>query len=982
MLAAASQGCGPTDGPKGTGGTGGEGVGGTGGTGGAGVGGSGGVGGTGGTGGAGVGGTGGAGVGGTGGAGVGGTGGAGGGTGGSGGMSAICIEGEVQCGAEGVETCTSDAWVPQMPCPQGCAAGACSSGQTSCTPGDLACFGGTVKECNQAGTGWLASSLCLEQCKGGLCAGACTAGEQRCNGDTREVCGAGGAWMTESACALGCAQSVCVESELSNQGNMVTLSGKHVYQGCVTLQFGGTISVPAGQTLEIWAKCLSMAPGTGITLGSGASLRFHAAETIDLAGTISGGDLVWLSAWKSLVNKATLQSANVTLRADLLTNDAGGSVVGNAAALHGTSFTNNGVFNGAVSVMPPEELSSVTHPGNGWWNWTAEGLDVSWDKPFPGALGYYVTLGDAVPAPGTGMFTGTEHITLPADALRHGKNRVRVVAVNGDSIVGTYPIDLSISLNVKPPFVTSMSHPNEAQWTNTPDVFLSWTAPPDAPAGTFVGYRYAWDHRADTIPTAQNGTFTTNQQVLMAGQAPGVWFFHVTALDRLGRSTPLVGHYEVRVGASPVTGNVAGHIDVGGAPAPGVHVTLNGGMLHAYTSASGDYTFYGKVPALGMQYEVSAALPGHAKVAATVDVGANATTVQNFTLVPAPSPGYRLGWEFPLSNKALHSPSFALGSRGRLVWSHIVSNPGSEGVTFARSTGDVIATRATYPEYYTWEQPTEVGWDGTSFYVLDTYACDDNGSFLPGHGWSCLQMQRFNAAGTDITPAVQYATSGQSGSGSAVWNGSTFGTFFVSYASLMFREITASMAFADGLAKTVNTKLEGPYVDLRQSAWTQAVWDGSGYGVLYQFNDCYFARYDANHAQLVAPVVLDACTQNTLLGLIWDGANYHAAYVKSGMQGGIQLRRISTAGALSAPVKVAGSTHPSLAYDQRNLLLAYNVNGKSVLEIRSPVDHSLKQTIDLGPVTDPRVDFNPQTGEAAVIYLTPAGLFVRSLYLD
>lgn len=766
------------------------------------------------------------------------------------------------------------------------------------------------------------------------------------------------------------------------------LSGKHVYQGCVAQSFNGSITVPANMTLEIWAKCLTMSTGTSVSLGSNSRFRFHASETIDLAGNLSGGSEIWLSAYKSLLNNASIQSASVILRGDLLTNGAMGQVTGTAAALHGAMYTNNGSFSGTVSVMPPEQLYSVTNPDAGWWNFAPEGIDISWDKPFPGVIGYYTQADGTVPGPGNGTLTVPEHVTIAPDKLHPGLNTVRVVSVNADSSVGTYPVDLDVYVNMKPPTVSSMSHPRETEWNPTPDVFLSWVDPSGPPAGAFTGYRYVWDHRADTIPTAQNGTFTKNKQLLLAGQTPGIWFFHIVNIDRLGRPSPLAAHYEVRIGAAPQNGNVAGHIDAGGMPAGGAHVTLNGGALHAYTAANGDYTFYGEVPVLNMPYEVRAVLPGYGEKIATVNVTAGSTTIQNFALDVGSTPGYRLGWEFRLSTPDVYTPSFALSTRGKLAWAHIDSTPFQEKVTFATATGDNLNTYATYPEYYSWEQPTDVRWNGSEYEVVDTYACDQNGTFQPGQGWSCLGMRTFDASGNALAPLLRYAVSGQSGSASAVWNGTTYGTFFVAYTSVYFRDITDNMQFVDGMGPTNNLKVAGPYADLRQSAFTNAMWDGGGYGVLYQFNNCYYARYDKTGNALVSPVSLGPCAQSSLLGWVWDGQTYHAAYMKTGMpNNSIEMRSVSQAGVLGVPVSISLGTsyaQPSMTYDRRNLLIAYAPSGKNaVLEVRSPVDYSLKKSFDLGPVLYPRVDFNPKTGEAAILYVKPGGgTNVRMIYMD
>src|SRR5690606_33537922 len=134
--------------------------------------------------------------------------------------------------------------------------------------------------------------------------------------------------------------------------------------------------------------------------------------------------------------------------------------------------------------------------------------------------------------------------------LRPGENRIRVVAVNADSEVGTYTEDLVVRLNVRPPTVTSTSHPDPSAWGGSDDVFLTWTDPSDVPDDALVGYWYAFDRMADTVP-GPSDTFDDRNMLLLSDRAPGVWFFHIVNLDRLGRPSPLVAHYMVRVGPAP-----------------------------------------------------------------------------------------------------------------------------------------------------------------------------------------------------------------------------------------------------------------------------------------------------------------------------------------------------------------------------------------------------------------------------------------------
>jgi len=79
---------------------------------------------------------------------------------------------------------------------------------------------------------------------------------------------------------------------------------------------------------------------------------------------------------------------------------------------------------------------------------------------------------------------------------------------------------------------------------------------------------------------------------------------------------------------------------------------------------------------------------------------------------------------------------------------------------------------------------------------------------------------------------------------------------------------------------------------------------------------------------------------------------------------------------------VNGHADPSLAFDRRNLLLAYQGATTSVLEVRAPGDHSLVKSIDLGAVTSPLVSFNPQTAQGGMVYIRNGALYFRSLYVE
>jgi hypothetical protein len=117
------------------------------------------------------------------------------------------------------------------------------------------------------------------------------------------------------------------------------------------------------------------------------------------------------------------------------------------------------------------------------------------------------------------------------------------------------------------------------------------------------------------------------------------------------------------------------------------------------------------------------------------------------------------------------------------------------------------------------------------------------------------------------------------------------------------------------------------------------------------------------------------------------------AYVSlRGSEYDLVLRTVEADGTLGEPTVVvldlpSTLTDPSLAFDGRNLLLAYAAGpdgDEAVLEVRSPLDHALLDTLDLGQATRPRVAVDVETGEAVLLYgrAVPQGTRIRQLFVD
>ncbi len=101
-----------------------------------------------------------------------------------------------------------------------------------------------------------------------------------------------------------------------------------------------------------------------------------------------------------------------------------------------------------------------------------------------------------------------------------------------------------LSLKIPPPagpIVTSTSHPDSNQWSNNPNVQLTWEAPEDA-----VGYSYSFDQNPKSVPDETIETTKTNADVKAA--TDGVWYFHLRAKNESWGGTTT---YAVRIDTTP-----------------------------------------------------------------------------------------------------------------------------------------------------------------------------------------------------------------------------------------------------------------------------------------------------------------------------------------------------------------------------------------------------------------------------------------------
>ena len=185
----------------------------------------------------------------------------------------------------------------------------------------------------------------------------------------------------------------------------------------------------------------------------------------------------------------------------------------------------------------------------------------------------------------------TESQSLPASAVRAGDNYFHIVTVDPMFMPGKVENRFRVRINSSPVSLSSSSHPSQASYYASADPFVAWTLPvSDADTR---GVYYVLDHFGDTVPT-KTDTFIPlpQKQLVRAGVADGIWFFHVVAEDTRGYLTKQAAHYRVNIGMDPGTGVALGQVtDMAGKPVDGAEVSISRGLQTQNTTATGNYNF-------------------------------------------------------------------------------------------------------------------------------------------------------------------------------------------------------------------------------------------------------------------------------------------------------------------------------------------------------------------------------------------------------
>lgn len=618
-----------------------------------------------------------------------------------------CTPASRRCNDQQIQVCnsTGTAWLTVETCAVACNAGLCTG---ACTPGARRCNGNAPEECNGGGTAWVQENACATFCYKGSCAepplvidanaNATLDGEHVYDGDvvirnTSTVKVASGRLVIRARSvtidasssitvdphptgdprgkgADGPGSTSCYASYCTAYGNAGGGGGGNAAAGgqaggtfscynygtyyCSVTRAGGPQYAIADDEAALGSAGGACSPNSG---GKGGGLLAIYAETITINGTLtangqggsgcagggSGGSIV-LRAYDSLTfggSASVLPGVGGT--------GAGAGASGVVKLLWGNSHSITGTLPASSYVkadyMPPNDLSSATHPDpTRWYNDGFTAFEVAWSNPFTQSGGYYYKLNTTygfVPIPSNATYQTPESLLYLPAALAAGANYLHVAAVGPSfdysEIESRYLVQINSTLST----IASSSHPTQDTWYDNFNPYLTWNVP-HANADTTAFY-WVLDRYHDTIPTKSDARIPMNladpdssKRILLPVSQGGIWFFHLINEDTMGYLTKQASLYRLQVGTNPGQGSVSGSVTDSATSAflNGVTISLNRGVQTASTNSGGGYAFPNTV--FAQDYEIRASKAGYETMVKSVTVTASQTSTVNFALVPSP----------------------------------------------------------------------------------------------------------------------------------------------------------------------------------------------------------------------------------------------------------------------------------------------------------------------------------------------------------
>ena len=417
-----------------------------------------------------------------------------------------------------------------------------------CTPGSYRCgSANAVQICNSTGTAWLHSMTCAVSCVSGLCTGACSPGEKRCNMKAVEECnGAGTAWSTVEMCTGSCSSGRCALANLDVTMNK-SLDGTIYVDGDFIVRSGVTVQVPRGD-LTVYAKNITVenmatinAAPTGNPYGWGQGNRGSYNES---SGGGGGNGTYGNPGMGSYPGSG---GAPIGSNTDLWV--VGG---GRGATPAGGGGGAGGSGGGAIRLIASDKITMagfLTANGTNGGDYTAT---------YGGGGGGGAGGGILLAATGNVVVSGNISATGGGGGRGYngsfggggGQGRVRTLTGGTTMVTGSIAGQRTDGL-LPPTTITSSTHPNQDLIYNDDfdQVQMSWVSP----FASRQGYYHMLNTTLWQVPTPGTGKFVNTEMVSFPASAvaTGENYFHITPVDAMSNVGTVENTFRIQINRTP-----------------------------------------------------------------------------------------------------------------------------------------------------------------------------------------------------------------------------------------------------------------------------------------------------------------------------------------------------------------------------------------------------------------------------------------------
>lgn len=446
-----------------------------------------------------------------------------------------------------------------------------------CIPGSYRCgTGNAVEICNSSGTAWLYSATCTVSCTAGLCTGACTPGEKRCNGKNVETCNTtGSAYGLTESCTTFCEDARCAIASLDVATNK-TLDGDQLVDGDIIIRSGATLTSPAGDLtlrtrgaimVETGASIVVNPTGMSSTGAGRAGGNYYGGSgggygTAGSSGQYSGG-YSWGATTDVLVQAGSPGGSGATYGGPTPGGNGGGVL--RLMARKSITLAGQVTANGASGATNP---SGYGGGGGG----SGGGILIATPEK--------ITISGSISANGGGAGTGG-YTAGPG-----GLGRVKVLNSGSTTVTGTITATLTQGL-LPPTTLSSSSHPSTALTYNDgfPSLSMSWN---QAFSG-LQGYYYKVSQNESDPPTPASGgkvVMTESINITANEVRTGQNWFHIVPIDAMSNVGTVENIYSININSTPLSLSSSDH------PSPGTWYP-SGDVYYVWTFPVDEKNFKG-----------------------------------------------------------------------------------------------------------------------------------------------------------------------------------------------------------------------------------------------------------------------------------------------------------------------------------------------------------------------------------------------------